>query len=64
MKFSEIWDQLRAKQPRIDDADARVTFRADKLKQLLIQVYDQGHAEGVESSRNVENLFAKMWGGK
>lgn len=42
MTFDAIWNQLRSKQTKLDNADATIEFKPQNLKQLLRQVYEQG----------------------
>lgn len=42
MSFTEFWQQLLTKRPKLAEPDATIEITADNLKRLLHQTYDQG----------------------
>ena len=61
MTFDEIWKQLMGKQPKLDKADADVTFKAENLKALLRQVYEQGRQSAPRGSAAAD-MFSGIFG--
>ena len=48
MTLSEIWEQLKRKDPKLKDDDAQVVFLSKNLHALLRQVYEQGQLNPVK----------------
>ena len=64
MTFNDIWSQLCAKRPKLNDPDAAVEIKVSQFKALLRQVYEQGEAANKPSSPDVLNPFKDLFGGK
>ncbi len=65
MTFSQIWDQLKRKQPKLENSEATMEITAGNLRKLLRQVYDQGRnsVARLSQQRSVERRFADLFGG-
>lgn len=63
MTFDEIWNQLLRKSPSLAKDESTVEFRADNLKLLLRQVYEQGEKQGQSKPHQATNPFSSLFGG-
>lgn len=67
MTFQAIWDQLCRKSSALEKPDSVVEFKADNLKALLRQVYEQGQQSVPRQSKDTDemkSMFDSMFGGR
>ncbi len=47
LSLEQIWQQLCKKDSRLDQPETVVDFKAENLKKLLAQVYEQGQRSAI-----------------
>lgn len=57
MKFSDVWNQLCRKEPRLNEPETKTEFTSSNLRRLLEQVYEQGRKEGKKTQEFKNQLL-------
>lgn len=60
MAFADIWANLVRQKSKIDDPEATIEFKAEKLKKLLEQVYTQGEKSGEKKQKAIHDNLEKL----
>lgn len=58
MEFSEIWNRLTTKNPKLNNPGSTIELTSDNLQKLLKQVYEQGFASGASPIKEREERWS------